>query len=193
MDFPRILTFVDFANVNHWFVHDDKDENGDPLPAGSRLTVDVDKIADFLRLFSADTRFYYGHDPQNPKSLGFTFVARRAFGKNRVFTKPIQQIRHYLNPAEISTNTRTVSTDSTGDYVLIPKCNFDVEISVDAIRLMNAYDTICLLSSDADFVSLLRYLKSKGKKTILIKGGRIAGSLGAVVDLKINAQDLTGC
>jgi uncharacterized LabA/DUF88 family protein len=55
---------------------------------------------------------------------------------------------------------------------------------------MHSYDTICLFSSDTDFVSLLRHLRSKRKKTILIKGGRIARSLGAVVDLKINAQDL---
>lgn len=30
----------------------------------------------------------------------------------------------------------------------------------------------------------------RGKKTILFKGGRIAGSLGAIVDLIINAQDI---
>jgi hypothetical protein len=40
-------------------------------------------------------------------------------------------------------------------------------------------------------VSLIRDLKGKkDKKAILIKGGRISGSLGAAVDLKINAQDI---
>ena len=188
--FPRILTFVDFGNVNYWFKNDDKDEEGNPLLADKRLTVDLQKMADFLSLFSQDKRFYYGHDPANPGSMAFITAAKHVFGKSRVFTKPIQKIRHHLNPGEVATNTRTVSRDFEGDYIEIPKCNFDVEISVDAIRLADRYDTICLLSSDADFVSLLRYLKGKRKKTILIKGGRIASSLGAVVDLKVNAQDI---
>jgi uncharacterized LabA/DUF88 family protein len=188
--FPRILTFVDFGNVNHWFQHDDKDENGEVLPAGARLSVNLQKLASFLALFSQDTRFYYGHDPENEGSMAFTIAAKHIFGKSRVFTKPIQKIRHHLDLAEAATNTRRVATDSSGDYIHIPKCNFDVEISVDAIRLAHTYDTICLLSSDADFASLLRYLKTKGKKAILIKGGRISGSLGSIVDLKINAQDI---
>lgn len=189
-EFPRILTFIDFGNVNHWFTRDDKDESGEPLSVDKYLVIDLQKTSDFLNLFSKDTRFYYGHDPENPKSIGFIMAAKHSFGKNRVFTKPIQKVRHDLNSLEATINTRTVSSDGANDYVLIPKCNFDVEISVDAIRLADTYDTICLLSSDADFASLLRYLQVKGKKTILIKGGRISGSLGSVVDLKINAQDI---
>lgn len=188
--FPRILTFVDFGNVNHWFSRDDKDAEGEPLTVGERLNIDLQKLADFLPLFSEDTRFYYGHDPENSGSMAFTIAAKHIFGKSRVFTKPIQKIRHYLDSTEVATNTRKVATDAGGDYILIPKCNFDVEISVDAIRLSHTYDTICLLSSDADFVSLLRYLKTQEKKTILVKGGRISGSLGAIVDLKISAQDI---
>lgn len=59
-----------------------------------------------------------------------------------------------------------------------------------ALRLAGTYETICPLSSDANFVSLLRCLKTRGKKTILIKGGRISGELGAIVDLKVNALDI---
>ena len=69
------------------------------------------------------------------------------------------------------------------------KCNFDVEIAVDAMRLSDNYDTICLLSSDADFAALIKHLKAKeAKKIILIKGGRIDGSLGRLLDLKIDAS-----
>ena len=189
-EFPNVLSFVDFGNVNHWFEDDDKDGEGNPLLADTRLNIDLAKLATFLSLISKDTRFYYGHDPTNPGSMAFLLAAKHSFGKNRVFTKPIQKIRHYLSTTEAAANRRAVSTDARGQYVLIPKCNFDVEISVDAIRLGGTYDTICLLSSDADFVSLLRYLKAESKKTLLIKGGRITASLGAVVDLKISAQDI---
>jgi uncharacterized LabA/DUF88 family protein len=65
-----------------------------------------------------------------------------------------------------------------------------VEICVDAIKIADKYDTFCLFSSDADFVHLARFLKSKGKKIILAKGGYIHHSLHEVVDLVINAQDI---
>lgn len=77
---------------------------------------------------------------------------------------------------------------SVGRYLQVPKCNFDVEIAVDAIRRMPAYDTLVLLSGDADFVSLIRYLKKKGKKVILIKAGHITAALRDAVDLVVNAQ-----
>lgn len=72
----------------------------------------------------------------------------------------------------------------------MPKCNFDVEICVDAIRLMNKYDTFCLFSSDADFVSLIKSLKNNRKKIILVKGGYIQYSLKINCDLVISAQDI---
>ena len=188
--FPRILTFIDFANVDHWFDDDQYDLDGKALPAEQRIAIDLQKLKEFLDCFSADARFYYGHDPVNSGSLAFIGAAKHIFGKHRVFTKRIQLVRHDLMPADSVSNTRLVHSDDQGNYVLIPKCNFDVEISVDAVRLVNKYDTICLLSSDADFAALMRYLKRLGKKVILIKGGRIDASLGKLLDLKINASQI---
>ncbi len=48
------------------------------------------------------------------------------------------------------------------------KCNFDVEIAVDAIDRLNNYDEFILCSGDGDFVRLLRYLKGHGKKTVVV-------------------------
>jgi uncharacterized LabA/DUF88 family protein len=58
------------------------------------------------------------------------------------------------------------------------------------MRWIDEYDTFCLFSSDADFVSLLHFLKGREKKTILIKGGRILHTLKESAHLIINAQDL---
>jgi len=189
-DFQRVFSFIDFANVNHWFDGDTRDLNGEVLLADQKVTIDLEKLRDFLRCFSQDIRYYYGHDSLNPRSLSFNTAAKKIFGNSRVFTKRIQKVRHYLEKEDLDNNTRAVHADREGDYVFIPKCNFDVEISVDAMRLMNNYDTICLLSSDADFAALLRYLKARGKKVILIKGGRIDASLGKLADLKINAGQI---
>ncbi|MFH0845985.1 MAG: NYN domain-containing protein [Patescibacteria group bacterium] len=75
-------------------------------------------------------------------------------------------------------------------FVKIRKCNFDVEISVDAIKKIDKYDTFCLFSGDADFVYLNNFLRKRGKKVILIKGGYITSKLRKSTDLIINAQKI---
>lgn len=191
-EFSRIVAFIDFANVDHWFDDDRYNLDGKVLSPDQRIIIDISKLKDFLYCFSDDVRFYYGHDPANSGSLAFNSAAKHIFGRSRVFTKRIQKIRHNLTPADSVNNTRVIYSDDQGDYVLIPKCNFDVEIAIDALRLVSDYDTICLLSSDADFGALIRHLKNKknNKKAILIKGGRIDSSLGELIDLKIGASQI---
>lgn len=159
--FGSILSFIDFANVNYWLEEDQNDAENNILLENEKLVIDILKLKEFAELFSIDTRFYYGHDPANPKSLGFLMATRKIFGKSRVFTKPIQKVRHYLTERETLLNTRTLEHDTGGDFIKIPKCNFDVEICVDSIKLLEKYDTFCLFSSDADFVHLAIFLKSK--------------------------------
>ena len=61
-------------------------------------------------------------------------------------------------------------------------------MAVDAVRMMNHYDTFCLNSGDADFVYLNNYLREQGKKVILIKGGFIKAELWKSADLVIGAE-----
>lgn len=190
-DFSEIIAFIDFGNVNYWFEEDRQTYDYMELANDEKFYIDIEKLKEFLDIFSKDTRFYYGHDPKNSGSLGFIRKARYTFGKNRVFTKAMQKIRHYLNSSEeVAQNTRELHRDCGGNFIHIPKCNFDVEISVDAIKIIDHYDTFCLLSSDADFVHLARFLKEKGKKIILIKGGFVVRQLKEIADLVINAQDI---
>ena len=170
-DFGRIISFIDFGNVNHWFEEDRQTQEYVALQEDEKLTVDLQKLYDFSELFSCGERFYYGFDPQNSGSFGFIRAARQIFGKAKFFTKHIQKIRHYLNESDRQSNTRIVHDGEDGKFIYIPKCNFDVEISVDAVKLIDHYDTFCLFSGDADFVHLARFLKGKSKKIILIKGG----------------------
>lgn len=48
------------------------------------------------------------------------------------------------------------------------KADMDVNLTIDAIRFMSLYDTIFLVSGDSDFAPLLEYLRSHGKKTIVL-------------------------
>jgi len=185
--FGKIFSFIDFGNVDNWFA---EDTNWDGLVIGQddKILIDLEKLYDFSRCFSDQSRFYYGHDPQNAGSMKFLGKSKYVFGEKCVFSKPLQLIKHYLKADEIT--TRNINEDRQGKYIYLPKCNFDVEICVDAIRLLNKYDTFCLYSSDADFVSLIKFLKKNKKKIILIKGGYIKYQLKINSDLIINAQDI---
>lgn len=188
--FSDIVTFIDFANVNKWYEKDEFFEEGVRLASDEELGISLKGLRDFLQLFSKEIRFYYGTDSDNNRSSRFMGAARYIFGDRKVFTKPIQKIKHYIGDIDPHCVTRVISSDSHGSYIVIPKSNFDVEITLDSIRLSPKYKTVCLLSGDADFAPLLRALRVSGKKTILIKGGFIQESLKKASDLIINAQDI---
>jgi uncharacterized LabA/DUF88 family protein len=48
------------------------------------------------------------------------------------------------------------------------KCDFDVEITRDALNRINDYDTLLLFSGDGDYFALTEDLIKKGKKVILV-------------------------
>lgn len=189
-EFGRITAFIDFGNVNYWFDEDRQTHDSIALKDDEKIRIDLEKLRDFTDILAQNKRFYYGYDPQNAGSFGFIRAAREIFGRAHVFTKHIQKIRHYIDSVDAVSGMRVVHSDKDGAFVYIPKCNFDVEISVDAIKLVKSYDTFCLFSGDADFVHLARFLKGEGKKVILIKGGNIVHQLREVSDLVINAQDI---
>ncbi len=184
--FDRIISFVDFGNVNYWYEKDERDWNDNLLNQNQKLIVDVEKFSKFIGLFSEERRFYYGWNPRN-KSNWHIVVKAEKCGFIKI-TKPIQFIRHDVGDDGISRDGRIVKVDHVGKYIEIPKSNFDVEISVDAIRSVNKYDTFCLFSGDSDFAYLLRYLKRNGKKVIVVASGQIFHTLKEVADLYINAQ-----
>ncbi len=160
--FGTIFSFIDFGNVNHWF---DKDIG---------LKIDLKKLSVFSKNFFKLTWIYYGLDPLNKRSINFIDWMKDFFGRPYVYHKNIQKIKHYPD-----------------NSIITNKCNFDVEIAVDAIRLADNYKTLCLFSGDADFLRLIKYLKQgKQKKIILIKGGFIQKELARAVDLLIDAEDI---
>lgn len=48
------------------------------------------------------------------------------------------------------------------------KGNCDVELAIDMIDLLPAYDTAVLLSGDSDFAPLIKYVQKQGKKVMAI-------------------------
>lgn len=190
-EYGRIFTFVDYGNVNYWYDKDRRDADDKELPIDRKLFVDIEKLAQFANLFSTQKRFYYGWNPRNKKNWHIAIKAERCgFIKN---TKPMQFIKHFMDNAEISeADSSQVRFNETGYYIEIPKSNFDVEISVDAIRKMDEFDTFCIFSGDGDFTYLARFLKRQGKKIIVIASGQVFHTLKDLADLYINAQHIKG-
>jgi len=187
--FGRIFSFVDFGNVNHWYEKDRRDWEANELKEDQKLIVDIEKLAQFLNLFSGKKRFYYGWHERMKASWHIVIKAERnGFVKS---TKRIQYIKHYLDDKELNNiKIRSIKEDSSGKFIEIKKSDFDVEISIDSIRLLKKYDTFCLLSGDSDFAPLVKYLKKQNKKIIVIASGKVYHTLKEKADLYINAQKI---
>ncbi|OGH74749.1 MAG: hypothetical protein A2748_02420 [Candidatus Wildermuthbacteria bacterium RIFCSPHIGHO2_01_FULL_45_20] len=186
--FGRILAIVDFGNVTYWYHKDRVGPDAAPLKENQRLIADLEKLYSFTNDFAYQARFYYGWHPRLPNSQHIVVKADKlGFIKN---TKQIQYIRHYLSENEQTKDGAFIQTDAGGSYIKIPKCNFDVEIAIDSMRLMKDYDTLCLFSGDSDFARLAHFIKKRGKKVIVIASGQIYHELKKAADLYINAQQI---
>ncbi len=188
-EYGRIFIFIDFSNVNKWFEKDRQDWNNRPLAEDQCLGIDIDKLNNFTNFISKKVKVYYGEDPMNDGSCRFTDALRILFDSRNVITKDVQKIKHYLT-LEDGIVKHEKTDDEGKKFVEIRKCNFDVEIAVDAIKMMEHYDTFCIFSGDADFVYLNNFLSKKGKKIIIFKGGYITTKLRKTADLVVNAQQI---
>jgi uncharacterized LabA/DUF88 family protein len=188
--FGKIFSFIDYGNVNYWYDKDIRDWEDNLLAKNQKLIVDIEKLASFVSSFSEQKRFYYGWNPRRETNWHIVIKAEKyGFIKN---TKPMQFVKHYIGEAVINRDGKSTKKDSKGTYIEIPKSNFDVEISVDAIRILDQYNTFCLFSGDSDFTYLAQFLKKKGKKVIVVASGQVFHTLKESSDLYINAQDIKG-
>ena len=189
--FGRIFSFVDFGNVNYWYAKDRAAFAGKILTDRERIAVGIEKLGCFIDLFSEKKFFYYGIDSSNRASIHLQVLAEKR-ARFKTSSKFIQNIKHYLTDKQMGELRqevlRLLPEDEKGMYLEIQKCNFDVELTIDTLRLTENFDTCALFSSDSDFTALLKYLKLKGKKIILFHSGPTLSLLKSFADLKINAQ-----
>lgn len=183
--FGRIFVFVDFGNVRPWAKDFWPEENKYRLCK----EIDIEKLANVCGWVNPQKKFfYYGYFPENielednhPINLKYrSSIFRINKAKKSGFLtkqKEIKMIPTY---------------DDEGKFISkIPKCNFDVEITMDIITKLNKYDTVMLFSGDSDFGGLLSYIKEKGKKIIIISTrNRMSKELQKVADKFIPAETL---
>ncbi len=82
------------------------------------------------------------------KTTFFTFLKNNGF---TLITKPLKVIK-----------TEEVEEAN------VRKADFDVEIAVDTMKMIDDFDTLVLFSGDSDFDYLLKNIQRKGKNTLVI-------------------------
>jgi len=186
-EYKDIYIFIDFGNVRPWASDFWSEENKYRICN----EIDISKLATMCDWLNPKRKFfYYGYFlkiEEIEKSHKLNILHRNSIFRIdkarksgfQVKTKEIKMIPRY---------------DEDGRYCgKIPKCNFDVEITMDMLTKIHKYSTIVLFSGDSDFGGLLRYLKTKGKKIVIVcTRNRMSKELEEVADKFIPAETLKG-
>lgn len=108
----------------------------------------------------------------------FAYVVRTKTGEEKPFFEALIKLG-------IETRVR----DLQEFYGGLKKADWDVGITVDAIRIAPSVDTVVLASGDGDFLQLIEYLKNQGKRIEVIAFGKSASSkIREVVDEFIDLE-----
>lgn len=89
------------------------------------------------------------------------YVVRTKIGEEKPFLDALKNLG-------IETREKELQEYSSG----MKKGDWDVGITVDAIRISPSVDVIVLVSGDGDFLQLVDYLKNQGKRVEVIAFGR---------------------
>ncbi|GIW66621.1 MAG: NYN domain-containing protein [Candidatus Parcubacteria bacterium] len=171
----RTLVIIDWANVYGWF---------------RKLKWDIDpkRLYDYLKSYSEvfDIRFYFGLEKGNEKSeefhkyikeIGYNLVSKEVkwvpaevkissnlrfkneivslFDHSKITKEEFEKIRQLFNyPKELGLVRR--------------KCDFDVEITLDVMKMINNFDSLILFSGDGDYAYLVQELIKLRKQVILV-------------------------
>jgi uncharacterized LabA/DUF88 family protein len=95
----------------------------------------------------------------------FAYVVRTKTGEEKPFFEALTKLG-------IETRVR----DLQEFYGGLKKADWDVGITIDAVRIATSVDTIVLASGDGDFLQLIEYLKNQGKRVEVIAFGRSASA-----------------
>jgi uncharacterized LabA/DUF88 family protein len=97
-------------------------------------------------------------------------LRRIAFYSVRFDTEEHDQFLAMLkaNGYELETKPLKIIKTYDIDRGDIRKANFDVEISVDAVSMIEKFETFVLFSGDSDFAYLLDFLKAQKKRAVVV-------------------------
>jgi uncharacterized protein (TIGR00288 family) len=107
------------------------------------------------------------------------YVIRTKTGEERSFVEALKKIGIEIREKELQ--------EYHGGF---KKGDWDVGITVDAIRISPSVDVIVLISGDGDFLQLVEYLKNQGKRVEVMAFGKTASAkLKEVADEFIDLEE----
>ena len=95
----------------------------------------------------------------------FAYVVRTKTGEEKPFFEALSKL-----------GLETRIRDLQEFYGGMKKADWDVGITVDAIKTAASVDVIVLVSGDGDFIQLVEYLKNQGKRIEVIAFGKSTSS-----------------
>lgn len=160
----RLSVFIDASNV--FFI-------------SKRLRVQIDyaKVLDFFRTFDPNVKCYLYTAYQEDYEKQVEYLNGLEEIGIIVRKKPLK----FIQTKQMKSAKSKVKSNEVEEGFF--KGNMDVELAIDAIRMMSQYDTLVLFSGDSDFYSLLAYLKEHDKKVVVISHpGFVAEELTSIGD-----------
>ncbi len=172
----RTIIIVDFGNVDKW-----KESLG--------WKIGIQELARLIKNFSIGNRelrrFYYGVD-YGP------------YEKNKTPTIWSAQMIHRAEENGLKSVTKRVKYihNSNNSMGYDKKCDLDVDMAIDLVKMKDSYDNVILFSGDGDLICATNYLKQEFSKKIYVFSARghigrevIDASKEKLVDLILYIED----
>lgn len=142
------LVCIDWANVYGW-------------QKKLKWRIDVYKLISYFETYSEVKKinFYFGTDVNKESKDFINSVKKLENGILQVITKDVKYV-----PVEVIDDNKEKLLKNKKRR----KCDFDVEITRDALNNTGSFQSFILISGDGDYAPLIDDLINKDKKTILI-------------------------
>lgn len=181
-----IFVYIDLTNVLHW---------QNTLGWKFRIEDLIDQLSSFKSV--KEIKVYYGlngRDLKNSEAFHNRIKKTGAILRDKPMKFIIKTIDESfffqrktltLFDTPVKNKIRELINELNNSNIVIeePKCNFDVEMSMDMLDDVEKFSTVLLLSGDSDLIGPLERIKIKGKK-IVICGvrGKVAEELHKIKD-----------
>lgn len=102
----------------------------------------------------------------------FSYVIRTKTGEEKAFLEALEKLGIELRVKDLQEF-----------YGGAKKADWDVGLTVDAVRTAEIVDTIIIASGDGDFIPLVEYLKNQGRRVEVLSFGKsTSGKLKEIAD-----------
>ncbi len=109
-------------------------------------------------------------------------------GKHKFFTYLKKGLGFVVQKKEL----KRITTHGDNGDIIQEKGNMDVEMTIDAMHYVSKYNVAVLFSGDSDFLSLVTYLRNKGKKVYIFSSkNNVSQELRTGGDGYFDVLDLT--